>query len=93
MTFYDVILSWWGACPGHYNFFCPIRGPVWPLYNTVFFCLVEDLSWACSAFIGQFIYAIIYGVTSAAYVLLTTLGSEFPENATQEKLRPEKQLF
>jgi hypothetical protein len=32
------------------------------------------LSWACSQYVGQLIYANLYGVTSAAYVLLTTLG-------------------
>ncbi len=32
------------------------------------------LSWACSQYVGQLIYANVYGVTSAAYVLLTTLG-------------------
>jgi len=32
-----------------------------------------ELHWACSAYVGQLIYAIIYGITSAAYVLLTTL--------------------
>jgi len=31
------------------------------------------LSWVCSAYASQMIYAIIYGITSAAYVLLTTL--------------------
>jgi hypothetical protein len=31
--------------------------------------------WACSQYVGQLIYANIYGVTSAAYVLLTTLGN------------------
>lgn len=31
------------------------------------------LSWACSQYAGQLIYANVYGVTSAAYVLLTTL--------------------
>jgi MFS family permease len=34
---------------------------------------VELEGWVCSQWIGQLIYAITYGVTSAAYVLLTTL--------------------
>jgi len=34
---------------------------------------VPELSWACDHFIGQTIYVLCYGVTSAAYVLLTTL--------------------
>jgi len=29
--------------------------------------------WACDVYVGQLIYASLYGVTSAAYVLLTTL--------------------
>jgi len=33
----------------------------------------ELISWACDQYIGQIIYAVLYGVTSAAYVLLTTL--------------------
>jgi len=32
-----------------------------------------DLPWVCDHYIGQFIYVNCYGVTSAAYVLLTTL--------------------
>ena len=32
------------------------------------------IPWECSAYIGQVIYALCFGVTSAAYVLLTTLG-------------------
>lgn len=36
----------------------------------------EVLSWACSQYVGQLIYANVYGVTSAAYVLLTTLGTQ-----------------
>ena len=32
-----------------------------------------SLPWACEQYSGQLIYAILYGVTSAAYVLLTTL--------------------
>jgi len=32
-----------------------------------------SLSWACDPYIGQLIYVNCYGVTSAAYVLLTTL--------------------
>jgi len=35
--------------------------------------IIEMQSWVCSAWIGQIIYAVTYGVTSAAYVLLTTL--------------------
>jgi len=31
------------------------------------------IPWECSAYIGQVIYALCFGVTSAAYVLLTTL--------------------
>jgi MFS family permease len=31
------------------------------------------IPWQCSAYIGQVIYALCFGVTSAAYVLLTTL--------------------
>jgi len=33
----------------------------------------ELISWACDQYTGQLIYAVLYGVTSAAYVLLTTL--------------------
>jgi len=33
----------------------------------------ENLVWACDPYIGQLIYVNCYGVTSAAYVLLTTL--------------------
>jgi len=33
----------------------------------------ELISWACDQYLGQLIYAVLYGVTSAAYVLLTTL--------------------
>merc|ERR1711971_818499 len=33
----------------------------------------ELISWACDQYMGQLIYAILYGITSAAYVLLTTL--------------------
>lgn len=33
----------------------------------------EVWNWACSQYVGQLIYANVYGVTSAAYVLLTTL--------------------
>merc|ERR1712106_442646 len=29
--------------------------------------------WACDQYLGQLVYAVLYGVTSAAYVLLTTL--------------------
>ena len=29
--------------------------------------------WMCSQWVGQIFYAVTYGVTSAAYVLLTTL--------------------
>jgi len=36
-------------------------------------CVEVVVSWACSAYIGQMIYGIVYGITSAAYVLLTTL--------------------
>eukprot|EP00092_Neocalanus_flemingeri_P015389 GFUD01016653.1.p1 GENE.GFUD01016653.1~~GFUD01016653.1.p1 ORF type:complete len:482 (+),score=112.50 GFUD01016653.1:255-1700(+) len=32
-----------------------------------------SLPWACDPYVGQLMYAILYGVTSAAYVLLTTL--------------------
>ena len=32
-----------------------------------------SLPWACDQYYGQIIYAVLYGVTSAAYVLLTTL--------------------
>ena len=35
----------------------------------------EVWNWACSQYVGQLIYANVYGVTSAAYVLLTTLGN------------------
>jgi hypothetical protein len=38
------------------------------------------LSWACSQYVGQLIYANVYGVTSAAYVLLTTLGKTSHHN-------------
>merc|ERR1711981_1257570 len=31
------------------------------------------LAWACDPYAGQLLYATLYGVTSAAYVLLTTL--------------------
>jgi len=34
---------------------------------------VEAAHWACDQYTGQLIYANLYGVTSAAYVLLTTL--------------------
>merc|ERR1719259_501855 len=34
---------------------------------------IATQSWACDPYIGQLIYAILYGITSAAYVLLTTL--------------------
>lgn len=34
---------------------------------------MEPVHWACDQYIGQLIYANLYGVTSAAYVLLTTL--------------------
>jgi len=34
---------------------------------------VAGVGWACSAYVGQVVYATIYGITSAAYVLLTTL--------------------
>merc|ERR1719516_523272 len=33
----------------------------------------DSLVWACDPYIGQLIYVNCYGVTSAAYVLLTTL--------------------
>jgi len=33
----------------------------------------EMISWACDQYLGQLVYAVLYGVTSAAYVLLTTL--------------------
>ena len=32
-----------------------------------------DLPWPCDQFYGQLVYAVLYGITSAAYVLLTTL--------------------
>ena len=32
-----------------------------------------SMHWACDQYMGQLIYATLYGVTSAAYVLLTTL--------------------
>merc|ERR1719427_732214 len=35
--------------------------------------LVASVPWACDQYAGQLIYATLYGVTSAAYVLLTTL--------------------
>merc|ERR1719219_1424599 len=35
--------------------------------------MTENLAWACDPYIGQLIYVNCYGVTSAAYVLLTTL--------------------
>merc|ERR1712115_545436 len=31
------------------------------------------MGWACDQYVGQLLYATLYGVTSAAYVLLTTL--------------------
>merc|ERR1719187_1812666 len=34
---------------------------------------IATQSWACDQYLGQLIYAVLYGVTSAAYVLLTTL--------------------
>jgi len=34
---------------------------------------MESVHWACDQYVGQLLYANIYGVTSAAYVLLTTL--------------------
>merc|ERR1719244_1812807 len=33
----------------------------------------STLDWSCNPYIGQLIYANLYGITSAAYVLLTTL--------------------
>ena len=33
----------------------------------------NSTSWACDPYVGQLIYVNCYGVTSAAYVLLTTL--------------------
>jgi len=35
--------------------------------------IVASVPWACDQYAGQVIYATLYGVTSAAYVLLTTL--------------------
>ena len=32
-----------------------------------------DIPWACDPYNGQLMYAFLYGITSAAYVLLTTL--------------------
>merc|ERR1712183_1179224 len=32
-----------------------------------------ELPWVCDQYYGQILYATIYGITSAAYVLLTTL--------------------
>merc|ERR1719394_1691016 len=34
---------------------------------------LQDVSWICNPYSGQLVYAILYGITSAAYVLLTTL--------------------
>merc|ERR1719442_382187 len=34
---------------------------------------LEDASWLCNPYTGQLVYAVLYGITSAAYVLLTTL--------------------
>ena len=33
----------------------------------------SELPWACDQYNGQLLYATLYGITSAAYVLLTTL--------------------
>lgn len=35
--------------------------------------VIENQEWMCSQWVGQIFYAVTYGVTSAAYVLLTTL--------------------
>lgn len=35
--------------------------------------IIENQEWMCSQWVGQIFYAVTYGVTSAAYVLLTTL--------------------
>merc|ERR1712243_245023 len=37
------------------------------------FSFLRDVPWICNPYMGQLIYAILYGITSAAYVLLTTL--------------------
>merc|ERR1712243_372234 len=37
------------------------------------FSFLRDVPWICNPYVGQLIYAILYGITSAAYVLLTTL--------------------
>ena len=49
-----------------------------PALNSSLVTVIEPVlsnttSWACDPYVGQLIYVNCYGVTSAAYVLLTTL--------------------
>ena len=51
---------------------CSIYEPV-VITNLTSVSSSSDLPWACDPYNGQLLYAFLYGITSAAYVLLTTL--------------------
>lgn len=44
-----------------------------PVLDNSTLAVLAEQDWVCSQWIGQIIYTVTYGVTSAAYVLLTTL--------------------
>ena len=61
-----------------FGYDCTQLSAVIPANNTTLIpamnsTMVASVPWACDQYAGQLIYATLYGVTSAAYVLLTTL--------------------
>jgi len=67
---YNTCLVICGVSMAMTNFFHPLLVVV---TGTDCDIALEDASWLCNPYTGQLVYAVLYGITSAAYVLLTTL--------------------